>query len=128
MTPIKGRTPVRCQNGHEAHWYWEIYGLAIIKNHGVPSGDKCQCPKFSVGEGYTRCGDDQLFIGRRDKNNIDIYVGDTVRVGNQTGVVYFDSRFLCYNIKGFYNSSYDYPCLAFSEGAEIEVLCIDAIG
>lgn len=122
MTPIKGRTPVQCQNGHKAYWYWETYGLGNIKNHGVPSSDKCDCPKLLIGEGYERCGDDQIFIGRQDKNNIDIYVGDIVCVGNQEGIVVFDERFLCYNVTGFYNSNYEYPELAFSGNVEIEVI------
>lgn len=51
--------PVKCQNGHEATWYWELRGMtwSVI---GVPDEQKCKCPKWSEGQGYRPAGDPEV--------------------------------------------------------------------
>lgn len=79
---LKFRTPVVCQNGHKAFWYWEIDDIDIghTRYIGVPSGFRCSCPKQGLGEGYARAGADQMFTGWRDRDAspTEIYEGDIV--------------------------------------------------
>lgn len=78
---MKFRTPVVCQNGHKAFWYWETdeKDIGHVTHYGVRDIDKCHCPKTSLGEGYARAGRDQWFVGVKDKDTgQDIYEGDLV--------------------------------------------------
>jgi hypothetical protein len=82
MYDLKFRTPVVCQNGHKAFWYWEIKGRNIgageVKQIGVIS-NRCSCPKGALGEGYARDGEDEMFTDLRDKDTgVEIYEGDIV--------------------------------------------------
>ena len=79
---MKFRTPVVCQNGHKAFWYWETdeKDIGHVTQYGVPdSSQKCPCPKQALGEGYTRAGADQQFTGWYDRaTKQEIYSGDIV--------------------------------------------------
>ncbi len=77
MIDLKFRTPVVCQNGHKALWYWQIKdsGIGEVKHEGVVS-NRCDCPKGALGEGYARAGEDQQFTGILDVKGKPIYVGD----------------------------------------------------
>ena len=54
--------PVECQNGHKAMWYFEINGLAV-RTVGVPITEKCNCPKWSEGQGYHATGKPEVVSG-----------------------------------------------------------------
>ena len=74
---LKFRTPVVCQNGHKAFWYWYISsdGIGEVKHNGVPNDQKCYCSKQALGEGYVRAGSDQMFTGwyERDASGQEIH-------------------------------------------------------
>ena len=84
MIQLQFRTPVVCQNGHKAFWYWYIKGNEItdmgeVSQVGVLSDQKCGCPKQGLGEGYVRAGPDQMFTGWYDRDTgVEIYEGDIV--------------------------------------------------
>ncbi|MDF0750303.1 hypothetical protein NLU14_08675 [Marinobacter sp. 71-i] len=52
---MKIAIPVECQNGHKAKWIICIDGL-VARHEGVPTKEKCNCPKWQEGQGYTPCG------------------------------------------------------------------------
>jgi len=76
MKSIKIRTPVICQNGHKSYWYWEVDKNDIMEGRRIKIEPECNCPKAGMGEGWQKNGDDELFIGKQDKNKKDIYEND----------------------------------------------------
>lgn len=76
MKNMKFRTPVKCQNDHKAFWYWKIppMSFGVIETVHMPP-EKCGCSTIDFGEGWSRDGDDQMFIGIQDALGIDIYEG-----------------------------------------------------
>ncbi len=83
MKDLKFRTPVKCQNGHKAFWYWRPKQEGILHAETIRHPDECGCHSFVVNGihipvlgGWSRDGDDQMFIGEIDFIGIDIYSGD----------------------------------------------------
>ena len=60
----------RCQNGHFNYLYFELHGDKLV-NHkwGEP---KCSCPKWAIGEGYSPCGETEIYEGKVEISNKDI--------------------------------------------------------
>jgi hypothetical protein len=84
MYELHFRTPVACQNGHKALWYWSIQGKGLTPGDVIQRGvkDPCKCIKNAIEEGYIRDGADEMFTGCQDKTTgVDIYEGDIVTIG-----------------------------------------------
>lgn len=103
MTELKFRTPVVCQNGHKAYWYFELDQrdghASEIKNHGVPKDQNCKCPKGGLDEGWRRAGADEQYTGIKTWiTEQPIYEGDVLQNGTFIWVV---KRYVsgAYNVK-----------------------------
>ncbi len=59
MKELKFRTPVKCQNGHKAFWYWSVSGMWDIKTIKSPES-VCNCPTFNLGEEWAGAGENQI--------------------------------------------------------------------
>ena len=68
--------------------------------------------------------DIELYIHRNDVDDNPIYIGDIVKQVNGPfwGEVIFELSTLSYTVAGFYDGSYDYPGLAFSQDAQWKIL------
>lgn len=95
MKNLKFRTPVKCQNGHKAFWYWkpnwQLFTLNTIK---MPDREICKCSKFGLGEGWFRDGDDQMFIGDFFHAG-EIYEGDIFK--HPDGTVFVIEWDICFS-------------------------------
>ncbi len=124
MKDLKFRTPVKCQNGHKAFWYWKHSYNGLFKTEMVKHPEPCGCPEFSMGleggyPGWSRDGDDQMFIGRKDELGIDVYDGDIVeRNGYNThiGIVDFvNGHFVIKRKPFYYESGEEYRILSLED-------------
>ena len=108
MKDLKFRTPVKCQNGHKAFWYWnpKQSELLHIEASLCPEPKICDCiedhPNGGNG-GWLRDGDDQMFIGNF-KEVGDIYEGDILKhPDGMTFLVRWDKSFS--GFRGYYGPS-----------------------
>ena len=62
------KIPVECQNGHKAFWHIKINGLNI-ETLGVPTKDKCDCPKWDYGQGYHALGNPEVVEDNQEDSN-----------------------------------------------------------
>lgn len=59
------------------------------------------------------------YTGFQDSSGVEIYEGDIVDYNGASEVVFIDG---CFNVKGFYETSQDYPTMAFSESYSFKVI------
>lgn len=66
----------------------------------------------------------EQYTGQIGENGTDIYEGDIVKCGsnNHVGIVVFNVGMSCFDVDGFYNTSFDWCGAAFSEDQSLEVL------
>ncbi len=76
----KFRTPVKCQNGHKDFWYWKSSERYLHKKDTINFPEKCGCLMLDWRKGWSRDGDDQMFIGIQDALGVDIYDGSVMDV------------------------------------------------
>ena len=86
----KFRTPVKCQNGHKAFWYWKLSKNGLFETKTIKLPESCECPPLIVNGihmlafdgGWSRDGDDQMFAGILSQSEVEIYRKDIATIFN----------------------------------------------
>jgi len=76
MRPIKSRVPTRCKNGHFRWMYCSMVGGEVETTWGTKT---CDCPTLGVEDGFSPCGEDELFTELHDMYGKPMYVGDILQ-------------------------------------------------
>lgn len=70
MSIIKFRQLHKCQNGHENYLYFELHDSKL---YNFKWGEnQCDCPKLAIGEGYSPCGNTEIYEGDVSISNKEI--------------------------------------------------------
>jgi hypothetical protein len=97
MEKIKLRTPMRCQNGHFRWAYLTLVDSDSLDPFRLSWDDRLpeckypQCPTGDFGQGFAKCGADEIAIELFDVKGVEAYEGDTVQFASgKRGVIQYE--------------------------------------
>jgi hypothetical protein len=60
----------KCQNGHEIYLFFDLIGSQLF--NFTWGKNRCKCPKFKIGEGYTPAKEPEIIWGNADLKTRDM--------------------------------------------------------